>query len=404
VLIDFWDKNTSLNSLWIVLCLIVVVFINFLGAGAYGEAEFVFASIKVLTIVGLIILGIILDLGGGPDHDRLGFRYWKHPGPFVQYHGISGAEGRFLGWWAVMTQAAFSFIGTEIVAIAAGEAKNPRRNLPKAIRRVYIRILLFYIGGVTIIGLLVPSNDPNLGLTQSKGTAAASPFVIAIRRSGIKALPSIINACLLTSAWSAASSDMYTSSRALYGLAVARNAPAIFRRTNRKGLPWVALLTSTAFAFLAFMGVSAGSGKVFGWFANMTSVAGLMTWFGIAVTYIRFYAGMKAQGLDRSKLPYHSKLQPYAAWYAAISCLLICFFSGWAVFLKDNWNTATFVTNYIPLILFPILYVGAKWWKRSPIILASEMDFQSGIAEIEAETYDEPPPRNKWEAFWQWLM
>lgn len=73
------------------------------------------------------------------------------------------------------------------------------------------------------------------------------------------------------------------------------------------------------------MGVKSGSGKVFGWFANMTAVAGLMTWFGIAVTYIRFYAGVKAQGLDRSKLPYSSKLQPYAAWYAAISCLLISF-------------------------------------------------------------------------------
>jgi len=307
-----------------------------------------------------------------------------------------------LGWWAVMTQAAFSFIGTEIVAIAAGEAKNPRRNLPKAIRRVYIRILLFYIGGVTVIGLLVPSNDPNLGL--NKGTASASPFVIAIKRSGIKALPHIINACLLTSAWSAASSDLYTSSRALYGLAVARNAPGIFKRTSRNGLPWAALLCSTAFAFLAFMGVSAGSGKVFGWFANMTAVAGLMTWFGIAVTYIRFYAGVKAQGLDRTKFPYYSKLQPYAAWYSAISCLLICLFSGWAVFLKDNWNTATFVTNYIPLILFPIFYIGAKWWKRTPIVSASEMDFQSGLAEIEADTYDEPPPRNNWEKFWQWLM
>lgn len=91
-----------------------------------------------------------------------------------------------------MTQAAFSFIGTEIVAIAAGEAKNPRRNLPKAIKRVYIRILLFYIGGTTIIGLLVPSNDPRLNLKGAKAhTAAASPFVIAIQAAGIKGLPSV---------------------------------------------------------------------------------------------------------------------------------------------------------------------------------------------------------------------
>ncbi len=105
--------------------------------GAYGEAEFFFASIKVITItgtdilpalsyvihmlndhVGLIILGIILDLGGGPDRDRIGFRYWKNPGPFAQYNDIAGAKGRFLGFWAVLSQAAFSFIGTEIVAVS----------------------------------------------------------------------------------------------------------------------------------------------------------------------------------------------------------------------------------------------------------------------------------------------
>jgi hypothetical protein len=78
---------------------------------------------------GLIILGIILDLGGGPDHDRIGFRFWKEPGPFVQYNGIAGAKGRFLGWWAVMTQAAFSFIGTEIVAVRA-YLLHSRRCLP----------------------------------------------------------------------------------------------------------------------------------------------------------------------------------------------------------------------------------------------------------------------------------
>ena len=118
------------------MCLAVVVIINVFGAGAflqfigcsmmlraqsstgaYGEAEFIFSSIKVVTITGLIVLGIILDLGGGPDHDRLGFRYWKHPGPFVQFDGIEGAKGRFLGWIAAMTQAAFAYTGTELVAV-----------------------------------------------------------------------------------------------------------------------------------------------------------------------------------------------------------------------------------------------------------------------------------------------
>ncbi|KAH9946675.1 amino acid permease [Amylocystis lapponica] len=401
VLINYWNKTIN-DAAWISICLVIVVVINMFGAGVYGEAEFIFASIKVITITGLIILGIVLDLGGGPNHDRIGFRYWKNPGPFVQYHGIGGSKGQFLGWWAVMTQAAFSFIGTEIVAIAAGEAKNPRRNLPKAIRRVYVRILLFYIGGVIIIGLLVPSNNPGLNLKVSN--AAKSPFVIAISAAGIKGLPSVINAALLTSAWSAASSDLYTSSRALYGLALAGNAPSVFLRTSKNGLPYTSLAFCASFSTLAFMGINGGSGKVFNWFSNMTSIAGLMTWFGIAVTYIRFYKGFKVQGFDRSTLPYASSLQPYAAWYAAAACLIICFFSGWEVFLKDSWDPATFVTTYLPFILFPILYIGAKLWTKVPVVKPEDMDFLSGLEEIEADSYDEPPPKNKLEAFWQWLM
>ncbi|KAF8746248.1 hypothetical protein AX14_000046 [Amanita brunnescens Koide BX004] len=402
ILVGFWNREIN-PAAWITICLIVVFVINMLGAGAYGEAEFWFASIKVLTITGLIILGIVLDLGGGPNHDRLGFRYWKHPGPFVQFQGIPGVKGRFLGWWAVMSQAAFSYIGTEIVAIAAAETKNPRRNLPRAIQRVYVRILLFYIGGTTVIGLLVPSNSP--GLNLSNGTAASSPFVIAIKTSGIKVLPHIINACLLTSAWSAASSDLYTSSRALFGLATSNNAPKIFLKTTKGGLPYVSVLFCTAFGFLAYMSAGGvGSGEVFGWFQNMTAVAGMMTWFGISVSYIRFYQGLKAQGYDRKRLPFTSRFQPYAAYYAAFWTFFVCLFSGWTVFLKGKWNTATFVTNYLPLMLFPVLYLSSRLYYKQGPVPADEIDLVTGIKEVEQETYDEPPPRNKVEAFWQWMV
>lgn len=176
-----------------------------------------------------------------------------------------------------------------------------------------------------VIGLLVPSNNPRLNLSS---TAAGSPFVIAIQNAGIKGLPSVINAALLTSAWSAASSDLYTSSRAVYGLALVGNAPQVLRYTTKKGLPLAAIFVCSAFAFLAYMGANAGSGMVFQWFANISSVAGLMTWFGIFVTYIRFHAGLRAQAIDRRSLPYMSPLNPYAAWYGAISCPLICFVSS----------------------------------------------------------------------------
>ncbi|KAG8905694.1 hypothetical protein FRB99_008408 [Tulasnella sp. 403] len=315
ILIDYWGKR--IDALWISICLIVVVTINMLGAGVYGECEFIFASIKILTIIGLIILGIVLDLGGGPNHDRLGFRYWKDPGPFVQYFDIPGAKGRFLGYWSVLTTAAFSFIGTEIVAIAAGETKNPRRNVPRAIKRVYIRIIFFYMTSVTIISVLLPSNNPSLNL-KSKD-ASGSPFVIAIKEAGIKGLPGFINACLLT------------------------------------------------------------------------------------ITYLRFYAGLKAQGIDRKTLPYASVFQPYVAWFGMIFTFIICFFSGWTVFLKGQWATDVFVTNYFPLFIFPIIYTGARYYFRTPLVDAKDMDFVTDIAEIEAEDVDDEPPKNKVEAVWRRL-
>ena len=129
------------------------------------------------------------------------------------------------------------------------------------------------------------------------------------------------------------------------GLAVVGNAPKIFMKTSRNGLPYVAIATCSFFGLLSFMGIKSGSGQVFTWFANMTAIAGtltvrllsinmliprigLITWFGISVTYIRFYKGFKAQGFDRSNLPYASALQPYAAWYAAIACFVICLVSA----------------------------------------------------------------------------
>ncbi|KAK7044142.1 hypothetical protein VNI00_007859 [Paramarasmius palmivorus] len=377
VLVEYWTKSNQLNPLWISICTVVIVGINLLGAVTERNAR----SIKVITIVGLIILGIVLDLGGGPNHDRIGFRYWLDPGPFVQFNGISGAEGRFLAWWAVMTQAVFSFLGVEMVAIAAGETKNPRRNVPRAIKRVYIRILLFYIGGTFVIGLLVPSNEPKLNL----GDTGASPFVIAIQNAGIRGLPSVINAALITSAWSAASSGLYTASRALYGLAATGNAPSVFLRTTSKGLPLVSVVVCSMFCGLAFMVVSNGAGTVFGWLQALTAIGGLLNWFGISITYIRFHAGMVAQGFDRSKLPYRFSFQPYAAWYACIGCLLMAFLSGWKVFLKDQWDTGTFITNYLPVACYPILFVGCKLWRKTRFVRASEMDLISRVEEIEKD-------------------
>lgn len=193
-------------------------------------------------IVGLIILGIVLDLGGAPTHDRVGFRYWKDPGPFNQLHHIPGAKGRLFAFWATFVNASFSYLGTEIVALAAAEVRNPRRNMPTAIRGVFCRILLFYVGGVIVIGWLVPYDNPKL--LGGGSNTSSSPFVIAINNAKIKALPSIINAVFLSSAFSAGNSVLYASSRTLYGLACINQAPRFLRKCTKEGLPvWCVFVT-----------------------------------------------------------------------------------------------------------------------------------------------------------------
>ena len=200
----------------------------------YGEAEFIFASVKIITIVGLLIMALCLDLGGGPTHDRIGFRYWKNPGAMKEYIG-TGDTGRFLGLFSTLVNAAFSYGGVEMVAVAAGEAENPRKNIPKAVRRVFWRILFFYVLGSLAVGVLVPYNDENLLSAQDAGAAGAarSPWVIAIYRAGVPALPSIINAVILTSASSSANAFLYTGSRYLYALAQNGQAPRFLLKCSK---------------------------------------------------------------------------------------------------------------------------------------------------------------------------
>lgn len=270
----------------------------------YGEVEFFFAILKILLVVFLIILGLVIDLGGVPGHPRIGFRYWKHPGPFVEYIG-SGSWGRFLGFWAVMSNAVFSFAGVESVAMAAAETRNPRTAIPKACKRVFARVTIFYVLAVLIVGMLVASDDPRLD--DQSGTAAQSPFVIAASAAGIKAIPSIVNAIVITSAWSSSNQALLAGTRVLYGLALKKQAPRIFLRTTAWGIPYVCVALYTAFMFLAFMTLSNGALTVFFWFVDLTACGVLISWTAILTNHQRLILAMKKQRLPLTALPWHNR-------------------------------------------------------------------------------------------------
>ena len=140
-LISYWEKDEVINpAAWISIIIVLIFCLNIFAVSIYGEAEFWFAAIKLITIVGLLLMAFIVDLGGNPLHDRLGFRYWVNPG-VMNTAVATGSLGRFLAFWSTLVNAGFSYGGVEMVAVAAGEAQNPRRNIPKAVNRVFYRIL-----------------------------------------------------------------------------------------------------------------------------------------------------------------------------------------------------------------------------------------------------------------------
>ncbi|KAM5361427.1 hypothetical protein ACJZ2D_013117 [Fusarium nematophilum] len=154
-LIQFW--NTSINpGVWITIFLVFIIGLNLCGVRLYGESEVIFASLKIMLIIGLIIGGLIIDLGGAPNRERLGFRYWDEPGAFNAFIK-TGSAGNFLAFWKCMLPAAFSYGNIQIVAISGSEARDPQRLIPAATKKTFYRIFFFYFFSIFAVGLIVPS-------------------------------------------------------------------------------------------------------------------------------------------------------------------------------------------------------------------------------------------------------
>ncbi|KZL80481.1 amino acid permease [Colletotrichum incanum] len=384
-LIQFW--NTSINpGVWITVFLVFIITVNFCGVRLYGETEVVFASIKIMTIIGLIIGGLVIDLGGGPNGERIGFRYWQNPGAFNSYL-VPGSAGNFLAFWKVLLSAAFSYGNIQVVAISGSETREPRKIIPAATRKTFYRVFFFYVLSILIVGMIVPSSDPSLSI--STGTAQQSPFVIAFTRSGVSVLPSIINAVVCTSAISSGSACVFIASRTLYGLSCDGHAPKILQRCNRFGTPHYAVGLTCILMPLVYLNVANNTSVVFGWFVNITTVAGLIGWIVIEVTYLRFYAGLKAQGYSRNDLPYRSPGQPYVSWITLVMVFLVVFFSGFDVFTTGNFTASGFLTCYLNVFIFAALYVFFKLRLKSRVIAVNEMDFETEFMSIRHEKAQE---------------
>ena len=198
---------------------------------------------------------------------------------------------------------------------------------------------------VLIVGMIVASNDPRLN--DYTGDATQSPFVIVASAAGYSAIPSVVNAVVITSAWSSSNQALLSGTRVLYGLAIKGQAPKIFLRTTPWGVPYVCVLFNTCFMFLAFMSLSDGAMTVFWWLVDLTAAGVLVSWSAILFNHIRLCQAMKKQGIPRTELPFHNRWTPYTSPVALGMCLTILFTGGFSVFTKGNWSAVGFVSSYL---------------------------------------------------------
>lgn len=351
---------------WSLLFLSLIFLLNFISVRGFGEAEFWFALIKVATVIIFIAIGLLMIFGIIKGDPNIGWHNWEiGDAPFV---------GGFSAMIGVAMIVGFSFQGTELIGIAAGESEEPAKNIPKAVRQVFWRILLFYVCAIFVISLIIPYTDPNL-LNDSVSDISVSPFTLVFSKAGLLSAAAVMNAVILTSVLSAGNSGMYASTRMLYALAKERKAPKLFSRIARNGVPHNALIASTIVASLCFLTSLFDDKRIYLWLLNLSGMTGFIAWLGIAISHYRFRKGYVAQGRDLAKLPYRAKLFPFGPIFAFILCLIITLGQNYRAFLEEKIDWYGVLATYIGLPLFLFIWFGYNLLKKTKLVKYSEMEF-----------------------------
>lgn len=258
--------------------------------------------------------------------------------------------------------------GTESIAVTAGETKDPSKNLPRVVRNVFWRIILFYIVSIIIISLNVPYNYPGL----SNGKTATSPFTIVFAQAGSAVAGSFINAVLMTSAISAANHALFAGSRLLYTLAIDGYAPGFFGLLNRFQVPWVAVLSTSIISGLCFGASYIGAGQLWSWLQNIVGVSNQLSWLCICVASLRFRAAIKHQNLERL-LPFKNWTYPYGPVIAAGLNVVLILVQGWTCF-SPRFQVVDFVSFYIEIPVMVGMFLVWKLMKRTGFVRRGVMD------------------------------
>ncbi|HCJ55758.1 amino acid permease [Glutamicibacter arilaitensis] len=345
IIMSYWFPDTP-GWIWAGLFLILLTGLNALSAKAFGEGEYWLAAIKVITVVVFLICGVAMIFGILGDSTP-GFSNW------------TDGEAPFVGGWlsivSVFMIAGFSFQGTELIGVAAGEAENPKRDIPRAIKAIFWRIMLFYIGAIFVIGMLIPYLDPSL-LSSEASDITTSPFTLVFERAGVAFAAALMNAVILSAILSAGNSGLYASSRMLYSMALDGKAPKIFARLNKRGVPMPAMLLTASVGLFGFLTAIVGQGSAYTWLLNVSGLSGFIAWIGIAVCHYKFRKAYIASGQDLANLPYKAPLFPLGPVLAFVILIVVIVGQNYQAIVDGN--LLQMASSYIGLPIFLLLWLG----------------------------------------------
>lgn len=362
IVMQFWLPDIP-GWIFSSVALFLIFLINLISVKSFGETEYWFALIKVVTVFIFLAIGLLTILGimGGHRTGLSNFTY--HKAPFV------GGMPMIL---SVFVVAGFSFQGTELIGITAGESKTPEKSIPKAIKQVFWRILLFYILSIFVIACLIPYDSHSL-LGASESNIAVSPFTLVFKRAGLASAASIMNAVILTSVLSAANSGMYASTRMLWAMAEQGFASKIFAKTSNRGIPIAALIGTTIVGALTFV-TSIFGDRIYLFLVAASGLTGFIAWLGIAVSHYRFRRAFKAQGHEVSELKYHARWFPFGPIFALFLCVLVIVGQDIQAFKNFDWTAIG--VSYMSIPLFIVLFTYYKIKHKTKLIPLEEVDLK----------------------------
>ncbi|MFJ6703256.1 MULTISPECIES: amino acid permease [unclassified Streptomyces] len=286
---------------WALIVMVVLTATNLVSVGSYGEFEFWFAGIKVVAIGAFIVVGLLAVLGvlPGVHTDKASFANLTDHGGFLPHGPGAILTGVLL--------VVFSFMGSEIATLAAGESENPQRAVTKSTNSIIWRIGVFYLGSILIVIALLPWNDPSI---KEKGS-----YVAALDSLGIAHAGQIMNVIVLTSVLSCLNSGLYTASRMAFSLGQRGDAPKAFARTTSRGVPMTAIVSSVVFGFVAVFFNYRFPDSVFLFLVNSSGAVALFVWLVICFSQLRMRKIIQAEAPE--KLVVKMWLYPYLTWATA---------------------------------------------------------------------------------------